>query len=96
MRAFVIKFLFLISLFSYSVGLSQQTTVSDSIDVLIKEAYRLKNQSYDGNAFRTIDKAKELAEQTNDELRLGICYNLYASLYLTYEENLNKVGRIFY
>ncbi|NER18379.1 ATP-binding protein [Spongiivirga citrea] len=79
------------SLLSYSLGLSQEVTVADSIDVLIQNAYELKNQSYDSKAFRAIDQAKEQAERANDELRLAICYNLYASLYLTYDENLNKV-----
>lgn len=91
MRAFVIKFFILLSLLSYNLGLSQENSVADSIDVLIQNAYKLKNQSYDGKAFRAIDQAKELAEQANDEKKLAICYNLYASLYLTYDENLNKV-----
>ncbi|MFP2997744.1 ATP-binding protein [Spongiivirga sp. MCCC 1A20706] len=91
MRAFVIKFFVLLFLFSYNLGLGQEKTVSDSVNILIKKAYNLKNQSYDSDSFRAIDEAKELAERTNDQLGLAICYNLYASLYLTYDENLNKV-----
>jgi len=91
MRAFVIKFLIVLSLLSYNLGLSQEIAVADSIDALIQNAYELKNQSYDSKAFRAIDQAKEQAERANDELRLAVCYNLYASLYLTYGENLNKV-----
>lgn len=91
MKVTITKVLILCCVLSSFLGAAQHQKASDTIASFFKKAYRYKNNANYDLAFKEVDKAKDFAEKNNDTLGVAQSYHMYASLYLKYQNDLNKI-----